>query len=244
MSAPRIAGSVVLVTGASRGIGAEFVRQARERGAAKVYAGVRDVASVVRADGVEPLALDVTDGAQIAAAAERAGDTQILINNAGIVGVQPLLGGDLAVVRAEFETNVFGVLRVSSAFAPLLAANGGGAIVNVLSAASWVSAPWTASYSATKAAAWSLTDGMRAELAGQGTQVVALHMGAVDTDMGAQVPSGLAKADPADIVSAALDGLESGAVEVLADELTRAIKSTITADPVDRYVALQERISP
>lgn len=244
MSTLQIAGSVVLVTGASRGIGAEFVRQARERGAAKVYAGVRDVASVARADGVEPLALDVTDEAQIAAAAARAGDAQILINNAGIVGVQPLLGGDLAVVRAEFETNVFGILRVSSAFAPLLAANGGGAIVNVLSAVSWLSAPGTASYSATKAAAWSLTDGMRTELAGQGTQVLALHMGPVDTDMGAQVPSGLEKADPADVVDAALDGLEAGAVEVLADELTRAIKSTVTADPADRYVALHERITP
>jgi NAD(P)-dependent dehydrogenase (short-subunit alcohol dehydrogenase family) len=231
----QIEGSVVLVTGANRGIGAEFVRQIRERGAARVYAGVRDIGSVTGADGIEPLALDVTDQDQIAAAAARATEVEILINNAGIVRVQRLVGGDLSLIRGEFETNVFGILRVSSAFAPVLAANGGGVILNVLSAVSWLSAPGTASYSATKAAAWSLTDGLRIELAGQGTQVVGLHMGPVDTDMGAQVQSDLDKLSPAELVDAALDGIEAGAVEVLADEVTRELKGSLTADPVDRY---------
>jgi NAD(P)-dependent dehydrogenase (short-subunit alcohol dehydrogenase family) len=227
-----------LVTGASRGIGAEFVPQMSERGAAKVYAGVRDVGSVGRADGVESLALDVTDEEQIAAAATRATDVQIVVNNAGIARVQPLVGGDVSVIRREFETNVFGVLRVSSAFAPVLATNRGGVILNVLSAVSWFSAPGTGAYSATKAAAWSLTDGLRIELAGQGTRVVGLHMGPVDTDMGAEVQSDLEKLDPAEVVAAALDGIEAGAVEVLVDDLTRALKGSLTADPAERYAAL------
>jgi len=233
----QIRDSVALVTGGNRGIGAAFVRQLRERGAAKVYAGVRDPGSVVATGGVHPLALDVTDDEQVAAAAARAGDVQLVINNAGIVNPQPLVGGDPAAVRREFETNVFGLLRVSCAFAPLLAANGGGAIVNVLSASSWISVPGTGSYCATKAAAWSLTDGLRFELAGQGIQVVALHIGPVDTDMGAQVETDLVRAAPADVVRLALDGLEAGAAEVLADDITREVKGTLTADPDDRYAA-------
>jgi len=234
----RIAGSTALVTGAGRGIGAEFVRQLSERGAALVYAGVRDLGSFEPRAGVEALRLDVTDQAQIAAAAARATDVQLLVNNAGVAAVQPLVGGDLEIMRGEFETNVFGLLRVSSAFAPVLAANGGGAMVNVLSAVSWFSASGTASYSASKAAAWSLTDGLRVELAGQGTQVLALHMGPVDTDMGAQVGSGLDMISPAEVVTAALDGLEAGAVEVLTDDLTRECKAALTADPAERYAAV------
>src|SRR3954471_17268548 len=234
----RIEGSVALVTGAGRGIGAEFVRQLSERGAALVYAGVRDLSSVEPRDGVEALPLDVTDRAQIAAAVARATDVQLLVNNAGIVAVQPLVGGEEAIVRGEFETNVFGLLRVSSAFAPALAANGGGALLNVLSAASWISVPGTASYSASKAAAWSLTDGLRLELAGQGTRVTAVHMGPVDTDMGAQVGSTLAMLSAAEVVTAALEGLEAGAVEVLTDDLTREIKAGLIADPAERHAAL------
>ena len=234
----QIAGSVALVTGASRGIGAEFVRQLRERGAARVYAGVRDLGSVTLQDGVEALSLDVTDPAQIAAAAARATEVQILVNNAGVVAVQPLIGGEEAIVRGEFETNVFGLLRVSCAFAPVLAANGGGAMVNVLSAASWISVPGTASYSASKAAAWSLTDGLRLELAGQGTRVTAVHMGPVDTDMGAQVGSSLDMLSAAEVVAAALDGLEAGLDEVLTDDLTREIKAGLAANPAERHAAL------
>src|SRR4051812_26178248 len=124
----QISGSVVLVTGANRGIGAEFVRQMRDRGAAKIYAAARDSGAVVGTDGVEPLRLDVTSQDQVDAAAAHATDVQILINNASILRVQPVVGGDFSRIRSEFETNVFGLLRMSCAFAPVLAANGGGAV--------------------------------------------------------------------------------------------------------------------
>ena len=210
----------------------------RDRGAAKIYAAARDLRSVIAADGIEPLRLDVTRQDQIDAAAAHATDVQILVNNASILRVQRLVGGDLSAIRNEFETNVFGLLRMCSAFAPLLGVNGGGAILNVLSLSSWISVAGTASYCATKAAAWSLTDGLRIELAGQGTQVVGLHMGPVDTDMGAQVQSDLHKLSPAEVVSAALDGMEARAVEVLADDLSYEIKGGLAADPADRYAAL------
>jgi NAD(P)-dependent dehydrogenase (short-subunit alcohol dehydrogenase family) len=231
----KLSGAVVLVTGANRGIGAEFVRQLRDRGAATVYAGARDPGAVTAAAGVQPLALDVTDPQQIAAAAARAADVQLVVNNAGIALGQPLIGADPALVRREFETNVFAPLAVIDAFAPVLAANGGGTILNVLSAVSWLSFPGFASYSATKAAFWSLTDGLRLELAGQGTHVLGLHMGPVDTALGEQFP--LAKVSPAQVVAAALDGVEAGADEVLADDLTKAVKATLTAEP-SRYAAL------
>jgi NAD(P)-dependent dehydrogenase (short-subunit alcohol dehydrogenase family) len=231
----QISGSVALVTGANRGIGQEFVTQLRARGAAKVYATARAPQTIAPAAGVEPLALDVTDTASVAAAASRAADAQIVINNAGIAVLQPLLGADYDAIRAEFEANVYGPLYVAEAFAPILAANGGGAIVNALSAVSWLSFPGAASYSATKAAAWSLTDALRLELAGQGTQVLALHMGAVDTEMGQKFP--LDKISPEIVVSACLDGLEAGDAEVLVDDITRLVKSTLTSDP-SRYGAI------
>src|SRR5690349_6974371 len=180
----QIQGSVVLVSGANRGIGAEWVRQLLERGAAKIYAGARDPHSVSPADGVVPIALDVTNQAQVSAAAEQATDVEIVINNAAVSFRQPLVGGDLAKIHEEFETNVFGPIYVAEAFAPVLKANGGGAIVNALSAVSWFSFPGMAGYSATKAAAWNLTDALRLELQDQGTLVIGLHSGAVNTPMG------------------------------------------------------------
>jgi NAD(P)-dependent dehydrogenase (short-subunit alcohol dehydrogenase family) len=136
-----IKGSVALVTGANRGIGAEWVRQLRERGAAKIYAGARDPLSVSPADGVVPIALNVTDKAQVEAAASQAADVNIIINNAAVSYRQPLIGADLDKIHDEFETNVFGPVYVAEAFAPVLEANGGGAIVNALSAVSWFSFP-------------------------------------------------------------------------------------------------------
>lgn len=228
----QIQGSVVLVTGGNRGIGAEFVRQLKQRGAAKIYVAARSTDSVT-VEGVEVIALDVTDDAQVQAAAAHAGDVQVLINNAGVTFGQTLVDGDLDVIRREFETNFFGPLTLIRAFAPVLAANGGGAVVNVLSALSWISAAGGTVYAATKAAAWSMTDGARLELAGQGTQVMGLHMGMVDTDMTAG--SDLVKIAPAVVVTAALDGIESGATEVLADDTARFVKATLTADPGTRY---------
>jgi short-subunit dehydrogenase len=152
---------------------------------------------------------------------------QLIVNNAGIVRGSALLGPDaIDGARAEFETNVLGPLAVSRAFAPVLARNGGGAILNVLSTASWVTLPRARTYSASKAAAWSLTNGLRVELREQGTQVVALHVGFVDTDM----TNGLtvAKSRPEDVVEAALAGLEAGELEVLADGTSRQIKQALS----------------
>jgi NAD(P)-dependent dehydrogenase (short-subunit alcohol dehydrogenase family) len=230
-----IAGSVVLVTGANRGIGAEWVRQLRQRGARKVYAAAREPNSVATADGVVPLALDVTDQAQIRAVAAHAEDVQIVVNNAGTAFRQPLIGGDLGKIHSEFEVDVFGPVYVAEAFAPVLKANGGGAIVNALSTVSWFSFPGMAGYSAAKAAAWSLTDALRLELAEQGTQVLALHEGPVTTPMGDNFP--IDKINPDQVVTAALDGLEADATEVVVDDVTRFVKSTLTQDP-SRYKAL------
>src|SRR3954470_9519945 len=128
--------AVVLVTGANRGIGAEFVEQLKKRGAGKVYAAARDV-TTLEAEGIHPLELDITDAGQVAAAAAAAGDVHVLINNAGISTGTSLVSGDEATIRREMDTNFYGPLLMTRAFAPVLGANGGGAVVNVVSALSW-----------------------------------------------------------------------------------------------------------
>lgn len=223
-----IAGSVALVTGTSRGLGRHFARALLERGAARVYATARRP-EAVDVPGARVLALDVTDPASVARVAAAAPDVTLVINNAGISAGQDLVTGDVDVIRRELETNFFGTLHVVRAFAPVLARNGGGAVLNVLSALSFTNYPGANGYAASKAAAWSLTNGVRLELAGQGTQVTGLVVGSVDTDMmaGYDVP----KSDPADVVAAALDGLESGAPEVLADDDSRALKAALSGAP-------------
>jgi NAD(P)-dependent dehydrogenase (short-subunit alcohol dehydrogenase family) len=227
-----ITGSVALVTGANRGIGAELVEQLKRRGAAKVYAAARDV-STITADGVVPLQLDVTDADQVRAAAAAARDVTLLVNNAGISTGTSLVTGDEATIRREMDTNFYGPLLLTRAFAPVLAARGGGAIVNVVSALSWFTAPGAGAYAASKAAAWMLTDSARIELAAQGTHVVGVHMGLVDTDMtrGFDAP----KLAPADLAGAALDAVESGEQEVLGDDWARFIKAGLTQEPQARY---------
>ena len=223
----KIKDAVALVTGANRGIGLAFARELLARGARKVYVGARDPATVTL-QGVEVLRLDVTNQEDVAAAAAKASDVTLVINNAGIAQVGGfLLDDSVQTSRRIFETNFFGVLHVSKAFAPVLKTNGGGAFLNVLSVASWVNGGELAAYSASKSAAWSLTNALRSELAPQGTQVVALHMGYVDTDLtrGFEVQ----KTSPEDIVKRALDGVESGLDEVLADELTGHVKQGLTA---------------
>jgi NAD(P)-dependent dehydrogenase (short-subunit alcohol dehydrogenase family) len=223
----KIENAVALVTGANRGIGLAFARELLARGARKVYVGARDPATVTQA-GVEALRLDVTKPEEVAAAAALASDVTLVINNAGIA--QP--GGFLAVdseatARRIFETNFFSMLSMSKAFAPILKNNGGGALLNVLSVASWVNGGELAAYSASKSAAWSLTNALRSELAAQKTQVLGLHMAYVDTDLtrGFDVP----KTSAEEIVKRALDGLESGLDEVLADEITQQVKKGMTA---------------
>ncbi|MDR6769284.1 NAD(P)-dependent dehydrogenase (short-subunit alcohol dehydrogenase family) [Acidovorax delafieldii] len=223
----KIENSVALVTGANRGIGLAFARELLNRGARKVYAAARDPASITL-PGVHALRLDVNRPEEVASAVAQAGDVTLLINNAGIA--QP--GGFLAddseeVARRIFETNFFSMLRMSKAFAPVLKGNGGGALLNVLSVASWVNGGELAAYSASKSAAWSLTNSLRNELLAQQTQVLGLHMAYVDTDLtrGFDVP----KTSPEKIVQRALDGLEAGHDEVLADALTVMVKNGMTA---------------
>ncbi|MDF3822750.1 SDR family oxidoreductase [Leptospira sp. 96542] len=230
----KLAQSVVLITGANRGIGLEFAKQALARGARRVYAAARDPASV-RLDGVVPVRLDVTDPAQVAAAARDYGDVTLIVNNAGIATPGGFLADtDLSATRRQLETNFFGMLRMAQAFAPVLAKNGGGALLNVLSIASWINRPVLGTYGASKSAAWALTNGLRHELREQGTQVTALHMGFVDTDLtrGMEVP----KATPQDIVRLAYEGLEAGALEVLADEITHQVKQSLST-PAAAYLA-------
>jgi NAD(P)-dependent dehydrogenase (short-subunit alcohol dehydrogenase family) len=218
---------IALVTGANRGIGLAFARELLARGARKVYAAARDPASVTLS-GVQALKLDVTQPEEIAAAARAAADVNLVINNAGIAQPGGFLASDSeTVARRIFETNFFGVLNVSKSFAPVLKANGGGALVNVLSVASWVNGGELAAYSASKSAAWSLTNALRHELAGQKTQVLGLHMAYVDTDLtrGFDVP----KTSAEEIVQRALDALAAGADEVLADALTEQVRQGLTA---------------
>ena len=225
----KIANAVAFVTGANRGLGLAFARALLAGGARKVYAAARDPDSVSLA-GVTPVRLDVTDPDAVAAAARAAGDVDLLVNNAGIARGSAFLADDgVAAARAEMETNYFGPLLVSRAFAPVLARNGGGAIVNVLSALSWISLPTSATYGAYKAAAWSLTNGLRNELRGQGTQVLGLHVGYMETDMAARIDA--PKSRPEDVVKLTLASLEAGAEEVLADEISRAIKQGLSAEP-------------
>lgn len=221
--------ATVLITGANRGIGLAFAREALARGARKVYAGARNPASVTL-PGVEPIALDVTDPAAVAAAARHAKDVTLVVNNAGIAAFGGFLAeGGEASARAHLETNFFGLLRVSQAFAPVLASNGGGALLNVLSVASWINSPMLSVYGASKSAAWALTNGLRHDLRAQGTQVLGLHMGFVDTDLtrGIEMP----KSTPEAIVRRAFDALEAGAEEVLGDELTQQVKRGLSAEP-------------
>jgi NAD(P)-dependent dehydrogenase (short-subunit alcohol dehydrogenase family) len=223
-----IKNSVALVTGANRGLGRHFAEQLLGRGAAKVYATARRP-HLVDLPGVEVLPLDITDPASVAAAAEAARDVTLLINNAGVTTMQNLVTGDPAKIRLEMETHYFGTLEVVRAFAPVLAANGGGAIMNVMSALSWSVVDGANAYAAAKAAEWSMTNAVRLELAAQGTTVTGLYLAATDTDMmaGFDIP----KNDPAVVVATALDGIEAGLVEVIADSDTAAAKAALVAEP-------------
>lgn len=232
----QLANAVVLITGANRGIGQAFAREALARGARRVYAAARDPASVLL-PGVLPVQLDVTDPEQVARAARDCGEVDILINNAGVAATGGFMAdASLDSTRRQMETNFFGMLRMAQAFAPVLAGNGGGAMLNVLSIASWINRPLLGTYGATKSAAWALTNGLRHELRAQGTQVTALHMGFVDTDLtrGIDAP----KSTPQAIVQLALDGLEAGAAEVLADEITQQVKLSL-AGAGAAYLAAQ-----
>ncbi|PZF28216.1 MULTISPECIES: SDR family oxidoreductase [unclassified Curtobacterium] len=222
--------AVVLVTGANGGLGAEFVRQALERGATKVYATARNPRTWDD-ERIVPLALDVTSQESVDAAARAAADTTIVVNNAGIGGMEPLLDTSVAEVERLFATNVFGALRVAKAFAPTIA---GGTLVDVHSVLSWIALG--GAYSASKAAFWSLTNSLRLELAPQGTQVVGAHLGYTDTGMTEGLD--VEKSDPADIVRSIWDAVEAGEHEVLADQVSRDVRAGLSAPLTALYPML------
>lgn len=225
-----LADAVVLVTGANGGLGQWFVQRALEAGAAKVYAGARRPKEWTD-PRVVPLALDITDPASVAAAAELADDVTILVNNAGIAPANSnLLTASEDELRLVFETNLFGQLRMIRAFAPILTRSPGrAAVIDMHSALSWQAG--AGSYSVSKAALWSATNAVRLDLAPQGVQVVGVHVGWVDTPMaaGASGP----KNDPSEVVDKAYAALETGAHEVLVDELSGRLKAAL-AGPIDQ----------
>ena len=231
--------ATILVTGANRGLGAEFVSELIERGAAKVYAATRRPETITGGSTrVVPTYLDVTDDATVLDVARIATDVDVLINNAGVSTMQNLVTGDLDAIRLELATHFWGTLSTTRAFAPTLAGNGGGAILNVLSIGSFQVFPGNGAYAAAKAAQWQLTNSTRLELAAQGTHVLGLHLSATDTDMldGVDMP----KNNPVDVIRQALNGLESGLDEVLADAETTAVKALLSQPPRAMYAGVSQ----
>jgi NAD(P)-dependent dehydrogenase (short-subunit alcohol dehydrogenase family) len=234
----KIDGSVALVTGANRGLGRVFAAELRSRGAARVYGAARNPAAVT-GPGVTPIALDITDPERVAQVAAQCPDVSLLVNNAGILKYSTFIGvPSLDAARQEMETNYFGTLTMCRAFAPVLAADGGGAIVNMLSVSSFASNPFDASYGASKAAAWSMTNGVRTELHHQGTLVVGVHASFIDTEMAALTSA--PKDTPESVVRQALDAVEAGQVEVLADDRTRFVKASLPRDHELIYPPIEE----
>jgi NAD(P)-dependent dehydrogenase (short-subunit alcohol dehydrogenase family) len=229
----RVKGSVALVTGANRGLGAAFAHGLLAGGATTVYGGARSDYTPAE-DGIVPVQLDVTRPDQVAAAAARLADVTIVVNNAGVFhGGSLFADGTEERLRAALETNLFGLLSVSRAFAPVLAANGGGALVNILSVASWRIRPGFTPYAISKAAAWSATNGLRIELRPAGTLVVGVHAGFIDTDMAADVT--LPKVAAADVVARVLAAVADDEEEVLVDDVTRQVKADLSADITTLY---------
>ena len=231
-------GRTVLVTGANGGLGEQFVTQALERGARKVYAAARKPRQWNDAR-VQALALDITDPPAIAEAAALAADVDLLVNNAAIAPANDSLSGNEEELRRIFETNFFGTLRLANAFAPVLASHGGGTILNILSAAVWIGLG--TGYAVSKAAMWSATNGLRFQLQEQNTQVIGLLVGMVDTPMSArwEVP----KVTAASVVSQAYDGVANGAMEILADETARGLKSMLSMKGEELYPKLHEQLA-
>ncbi len=221
--------ATVFITGANRGLGLALAREALAQGARKVYVAARNPAGI-DLPGVVPIRLDVTSEADIATLAELAPDVNLLINNAGVAEFGGFLSDtSVDAARRQMEVNFFGPLRVTQALAPVLAANGGGAVLNVLSVASWINRPLLGTYGATKSAAWALTNGLRHELREQGTRVSGLHVGFIDTDLtqGIDAP----KLDAAQVAREALQAVAEGREEILVGDLTRQVKAGLNAEP-------------
>jgi NAD(P)-dependent dehydrogenase (short-subunit alcohol dehydrogenase family) len=226
-----ISGKTAFVTGANRGFGRHLAAQLRDRGAT-VYAAARNPATV-DLPGVTPVALDITDPASVAAAAAETSGVAILVNSAGSSTGSSLLTGDPADIRLEMDTHFFGTLAVIRAFAPQLAAQENSAVLNILSALSWLTFPGVGAYCAAKSAEWSLTNALRLELAPQGTRVSSLHVGYMDTDMTRDVDA--PKSDPAVIAKLAIDGIEAGDAEIIADEVSRQVQAGLSSGVAGLY---------
>ena len=217
-----IKGSTALVTGGNRGLGWAFVEALRGAGCAKIYAGARRIEGSASDGVVVPVALDITIPAQVAAAAARCA-------NAGVAGFKPALGAPtMDNARLEIETNYLGTLSMCRAFAPVLKNNGGGTLVNMLSVTSFFNAQMNGSYCASKAAAWSLTKAVRFELRSQGTRVIGVYAGFIDTDMTAGIEG--PKASPEAIAARVIEGIEAGAEDILADQRSREVFEALRKD--------------
>jgi NAD(P)-dependent dehydrogenase (short-subunit alcohol dehydrogenase family) len=236
-----IANSIALVTGSNRGLGKAYTDALLAAGAAKVYAGARDPASIGVTDKrLVPIKLDVTQDKDVHAAAAVCADVNLLINNAGIMLASTMLSEDSeSALRAEMEVNVFGMLRMVRAFAPVLARNGGGAIANMLSVVSWFVFPFNATYCASKHAALALTEGVRFQLKSQGTQVVAVYAGFIDTDMAAGFDR--EKTPPRQVAERTLAGIRDGLNDVHADERSEAIWQAVRTDPAGLHAQMQQQ---
>jgi NAD(P)-dependent dehydrogenase (short-subunit alcohol dehydrogenase family) len=215
----QISSATALVTGANRGLGRALVDRLLADGAARIYATARLPSEAEKLSRLDPrvtgLVLDITDERQIEDAAARAADVTLLINNAGILNPGNFLEADRAEVERIFATNFYGPLAMTTAFAPVLEANGGGTIVNILTVAALASMPWISAYNASKAAGWSMTQSLRATLAGKNIRVTGVFPGPVDTDMMSQVP--IPKTAPAAVAEAIVSGIAADAEDVFPD---------------------------
>jgi NAD(P)-dependent dehydrogenase (short-subunit alcohol dehydrogenase family) len=236
-----ITGARALVTGANRGLGKAFVEELLDRGVDGVYAAARNPDTLaVNDDRVIPVRLDITNPDDVRAAVSRCADVTVLINNAGTMLRTPLLAApDLSAARSEMEINYFGTLAMCRAFAPVLAKNGGGALVNMLSVASWLASPFNGSYSASKSAEWALTNAIRTELRATGTLVVGVHAGWIDTDMAADVPA--AKLSTRDVAAQTVEAVQRGDEEVITDDSTRQVKASLPSDHSSLYPEIQKQ---
>ena len=239
----QIQGAIALVTGANGGIGQYYIQGLQATGATRIYAGARNPDSLkdiaaTDPDRIIPIPLDITDEASVRAAAETYSDVNLLINNAG-VGFNQRLVADISFdkVRSEIEVNYLGMLRMCLAFAPVLKANGGGAIVNMLTILAKVNFPLNASYCASKAAALLATQGIRAELASQKTLVVGVMPGTVDTKMSKDFPP--PKVAPEEVVRAALQAVIDEVEDVYPGEQAQEMQAQLLQDPkgVEKWMA-------
>jgi NAD(P)-dependent dehydrogenase (short-subunit alcohol dehydrogenase family) len=234
-----ITDQVALVTGANRGIGRQFVLELLERGASKVYATARRLETLDFDDArVVPLHLDLLDHESVAAAAAVATDVTVLVNNAGVSTGALLVTGDLSEIRRDMDTHFWGTLDVIREFAPILARQDDSAIVNVLSALSWFAGPGTGAYAAAKAAEWNMTNGVRLELAAQGTLVQGVLLGAADTALSSSYDG--PKIDPRDVARLSFDGLAAGKIEVIVDDWTAMVKASLAGDPAPFYEQMNQ----